>query len=157
MEDAVKICVQHEDFDIAVESDALRRRSRETGAIASFTGLVRELQAGDSLEALELEHYPGMTEKSLQDIARQAMERWPLIDLTIIHRVGRLAVGEQIVLVLTSSAHRRAAFEACEFLMDYLKTRAPLWKKAHYRDSAEWVEARQQDDDAARRWDTARP
>lgn len=155
----MKIRVQHEDFDIAGESEALRRRSRETGAIASFTGLVREMQAGDRLEALELEHYPGMTEKSLEEIARQAESRWPLIDLTIIHRVGRLVVGEQIVLVLTSSAHRRAAFEACEFLMDYLKTRAPFWKKVHYLDAEDgheesaWVDASDSDDEAARRWD----
>ena len=148
----MKIAVQSEDFSVQAEVDALRERSRQTGAIVSFTGLVRELEGDENIRALELEHYPGMTEKSLQDIAGQAAARWPLIDGTIIHRIGRLDVTEQIVLVVVSSAHRQAAFDACGFIMDYLKTRAPFWKKVHYREGEAWVDAKDADQQASKRW-----
>lgn len=149
----MKVSVQHEDFDIAEECAALRARSRETGAIATFTGLVRELHGEQAIDALELEHYPGMTEKSLHGILDEASARWPLIDATIIHRTGRLAVSEQIVLVAVSSAHRQAAFDACNFVMDYLKTRAPFWKKTVVGNDGEWVDAKQADQSALQKWE----
>ncbi len=146
------IRVQGEPFDAAHESQRLTAGRSEIGALVTFTGLCRD--EGGQLAALELEHFPGMAEKEIARIAGQAMERWPLMGLTIIHRTGTIAPGEPIVLVVTASAHRKAAFEAAEFLMDYLKTKAPFWKKEHYKEGASggWVDTRSADDKAADRW-----
>lgn len=153
-QDACKIDVrvQREDFSLQAESDLLRALSSNTGAVVTFSGLVRDLHDGVKVRALTLEHYPGMTEKSLQAIAQEAATRWPLQGLIIIHRIGELQATEQIVFVGVSSAHRQAAFSACEFVMDYLKTRAPFWKKCHAADGEYWVDAKQSDDSAALRW-----
>ena len=148
----MKIAVQQEDFDVSHETRRLCEGRRDIGAMVSFSGLVRDMSSDASLVALELEHYPGMTEKALQAIAEEALARWDITDLTIIHRVGRLQPADNIVLVITASAHRREAFEACEFLMDYLKTRAPFWKKEITREGASWVASRSSDDQAAGRW-----
>jgi molybdopterin synthase catalytic subunit len=147
---SANIHIQVEDFDVAEEVDALtREHPAATGAVATFTGYVR----GDGgLSALTLEHYPGMTEREIAGIAAEAQARWKFSGVTIIHRVGRLKVGERIVLVAVASSHRAAAFEACEYLMDYLKTRAPFWKKEERGGAASWVEARSSDDAAAERW-----
>lgn len=145
------IRVQTGDFDIAAEVERLRAGRTDIGAIVTFTGTVRETKS-ERISAMTLEHYPGMTERELERIAAEACERWPLADCTIIHRYGRLEPGDNIVLVVTASAHRQAAFEAAQFLMDYLKTSAPFWKREETPDGARWVEAREADDDAARRW-----
>jgi molybdopterin synthase catalytic subunit len=147
-----KIRVQSENFDAAVESAALTEGRRDIGAIASFIGLCRD-EAG-TLEALELEHYPGMAEEEIARIADEAERRWPLLGVTVIHRHGRIRPGEQIVLVLCASAHRAAAFSAAEFLMDFLKSRAPFWKKEHRADGTqgEWVAAKDADEAALERW-----
>ncbi|QKV18409.1 molybdenum cofactor biosynthesis protein MoaE [Oricola thermophila] len=144
--------VQADDFDIATENARLTEGRTDVGAVVTFTGLCRD--EGGTLAALELEHYPGMAQAEIGRIAREAAERWPLTGLTVIHRHGKIAPGENIVLVVTASAHRQAAFEAANFLMDFLKTRAPFWKKEHRRDGTEggWVEARDIDDKAAERW-----
>ncbi len=142
--------VQAADFDVAAESAALTALGRDVGAIVTFTGLCRD-ESG-RLEALELEHYPGMAEAEIGRIAAEASERWPLLGLTVIHRHGRIRPGENIVLVVTASAHRQAAFEAANFLMDFLKTRAPFWKKEHGTGSGDWVAAKAADDDAESRW-----
>ncbi|HWA89046.1 MAG TPA: molybdenum cofactor biosynthesis protein MoaE [Rhizomicrobium sp.] len=134
-----------EDFDVAAELSALG----PSGAVVSFTGHVR---AEPGLAALALEHYPDMTEREIARHVEDAEARWPLAGVTVIHRTGRLEPGARIVLVAVASAHRRAAFEACEFLMDYLKTRAPFWKREERNDGARWVEAKASDDDAAARW-----
>lgn len=139
--------IQREDFDIAAECDALK--GGNIGAIATFTGLVR---GNGGLAAMTLEHYPGMTEREIARHAAEAENRWPLLGVTIIHRIGRLLPGERIVLVAVASSHRAAAFEACEFLMDYLKTSAPFWKQEERGSAADWVEARASDDEAAERW-----
>jgi molybdopterin synthase catalytic subunit len=146
------IRVQAEPFDAARESQLLTVERKDVGAVVTFTGLCRD--EGGRLAALELEHYPGMAEAEIARIASKAAERWPLMGLTAIHRTGKIAPGDPIVLVVTASAHRKAAFEAAEFLMDYLKTRAPFWKKEHHKDGAsgDWVDARDADDDAADRW-----
>ena len=146
------IRIQAEGFDAAAETEALTRGRTDMGAVVAFTGFCRD--EGGRLAALELEHYPGMAEAEIARIAVEAEHRWPLLGLTIIHRVGRILPGEGIVLVLTASAHRRAAFEAAEFLMDYLKTRAPFWKREHLKDGTVggWVEAKTQDDEATERW-----
>ena len=146
------IRVQAEPFDATRESQRLTAGRKDVGAVVTFTGLCRD--EGGRLAALELEHYPGMAEAEIARIATQAIERWPLMGLTAIHRTGKIAPGEPIVLVVTTSAHRKAAFEAAEFLMDFLKTRAPFWKKEHHSDgpSGDWVDARDADDDAADRW-----
>ena len=146
------IRVQAEPFDAAHESQRLTAGRKDIGAVVTFTGLCRD--EGGRLTVLELEHYPGMAEAEIARIAGQAAERWPLMGLTAIHRTGKIAPGEPIVLVVTASAHRKAAFEAAEFLMDYLKTKAPFWKKEHHKDGAsgDWVDARDADDDAADRW-----
>ncbi len=144
------IRVQTEDFDIGAEVAALSKDRRDIGAVVTFSGTVRD-KTGDLL-ALELEHYPGMTEKELARIEQEAQERWPLEASLIVHRVGRLLPGENIVLVVTASAHRQAAFEAAEFLMDYLKTRAPFWKREETASGGDWVDARDSDDTAAARW-----
>ena len=147
----MKIVVQESDFDVAVESRELCAGRTDIGAVASFVGLVRELPDG-GLQQMTLEHYPGMTEKALQKIVDQASERWLVQNATIIHRVGPMQPGEQIVLVLVASAHRGDAFAACEFIMDYLKTDAPFWKCEHTDAGRHWVEARAEDDAAADRW-----
>jgi molybdopterin synthase catalytic subunit len=141
--------IQVEDFDVSDEVAALTADQPTTGAVATFTGYVR---GGDGLTALTLEHYPGMTEREIARIAADAAARWSLTGVTIIHRVGRLEVGERIVLVAVASAHRGAAFDACEFLMDYLKTRAPFWKQEERGGASGWVEAKDSDDAAAERW-----
>ena len=146
------IRVQKEDFDAAAESARLSANRRDVGAVVTFTGLCRD--ENGTLSALELEHYPGMAEAEITHIARQAVQRWPVTGLTVIHRHGRIAPGENIVLVVAASSHRQAAFEAADFMMDFLKTRAPFWKKEHRTDGSEggWVEAKDADDAAAERW-----
>lgn len=145
------IKVQQGDFDVAdINRQMLGERS-DVGAIASFIGLVRDLP-GDSLQSMTLEHYPGMTEKSLQGIVEKAQQRWNIIDCAVVHRVGELKPTDQIVLVSVLSAHRRDAFSACEFIMDYLKTEAPFWKKETDRQNSRWVEAKSSDDQAKNRW-----
>ncbi|MAW87720.1 MAG: molybdopterin synthase catalytic subunit [Phyllobacteriaceae bacterium] len=145
--------IQQEDFDIRSEVSRLAGGRGDVGAVVTFTGYCRD-EAG-RLSALELEHYPGMAEAEISRIAAQALARWPLTGLTAIHRFGRIEPGGQIVLVVAASAHRQAAFDAASFLMDYLKTRAPFWKKEHLADgsSGHWVDAKEADDDAAKRWD----
>ena len=144
--------VQHEDFDVGTELLALRHGNPKIGAIASFVGLVRDINAGDSVAGMTLEHYPGMTEKALAAIVEQAKGRWDIYDAVVIHRVGDLAPTDQIVLVAVSSSHRGAAFAACEFIMDYLKTQAPFWKREQTAEGARWVDARESDEKAAERW-----
>lgn len=153
----VKIRVGPEDFDPGAELRELARASRGVGAVASFVGLVRDANEGDAVGAMTLEHYPGMTEKSIAGIVGEAQNRWRIVDTTVIHRVGTLRPGDQIVLVAVASAHRGDAFEACEFIMDYLKTRAPFWKKEATDAGERWVEARASDDAAAARWNEAGP
>jgi molybdopterin synthase catalytic subunit len=145
--------IQHEDFDVAAEIEALSAGRMDTGAVASFIGLCRD-ESG-RLSALELEHYPGMAEAEMSRVAEQAASRWPLIGLTVIHRFGLIRPGERIVLVLASSSHREAAFAAAEFLMDFLKTHAPFWKREHLRtgELGPWVDAKAADDVAASRWE----
>jgi molybdopterin synthase catalytic subunit len=149
---SITIGIQTADFSVQQECDALRALSKDIGAIVSFCGLVRELHDGATINGLFLEHYPGMTEKSLQSMAEQACSRWPLQGVTIIHRVGQLLPAEQIVLVVVASAHRAAAFAACDFLMDYLKTKAPFWKKCAQGEQQFWVEAKDSDLAASQRW-----
>lgn len=146
------IRIQREDFDIAAEIAGLTRARSDIGAVVTFSGLCRDEQG--ALSALELEHYPGMAEAEIGRIAAETTERWPLQGLTVIHRHGKIAPGENIVLVVAASSHRQAAFEAANFLMDYLKSRAPFWKKEHRADGTEggWVEAKEADDRAADRW-----
>lgn len=156
----LRIQVQTANFDVAAEQALLVAQNNEIGATASFVGWVREDQGGDSggvsgspVVAMTLEHYPGMTEKALQRIAVEATRRWRLQGVTVIHRVGSLQPGDPIVLVMTASSHRKAAFEACNFIMDILKTEAPFWKKESLSDgSTRWVEARHSDATAANRW-----
>ncbi|OLO04199.1 MULTISPECIES: molybdopterin synthase catalytic subunit MoaE [Salinicola] len=140
-------------FDAEVEQQRLTAGRSDVGAVVSFTGRVRDFNERPDVTALTLEHFPGMTEKALHEIAREAGERWALQGVTIIHRIGRLEPGDAIVLVMTASAHRRAAFEACDFIMDYLKTRAPFWKKEHTDHGSYWVSERQSDREAADRWE----
>jgi len=149
------IRIQREDFDVAAEIASLTRGRADIGAVVTFSGLCRDEQG--ALSALELEHYPGMAEAEIGRIAAQALERWPLQGLTVIHRHGKIAPGENIVLVVAASSHRQAAFEAANFLMDYLKSRAPFWKKEHLADGTQggWVEAKEADDEAADRWKTS--
>ena len=144
--------VQTGDFDIGAEIAAMRRGNPKVGAVASFIGVVRDLNEGDRVAEMTLEHYPGMTEKALEKIVAEARSRWDIYDALVIHRVGTLKPGEQIVLVVVTGSHRGDAFQACEFLMDYLKTRAPFWKKERTPAGARWVEARESDDVAADRW-----
>jgi len=146
------IRIQTEDFDAGAEIAKLRAGNPKVGAIASFVGVCRDVNDGESVATMTLEHYPGMTEKALARIVDEAIARWRIIDVTVVHRVGELKPTDQIVLVVVSSGHRGDAFAACEFLMDYLKTRAPFWKKEQTPEGARWVEARTSDDDAARRW-----
>ena len=144
--------VQQEDFDTGRELEALTRGRRDVGALASFVGLVRDANDGAAVSAMTLEHYPGMTEKALEEICREAHSRWDLVDTLVIHRVGSLKPGDRIVLVGVSSAHRGEAFAACEFIMDYLKTRAPFWKREDTPQGSRWVDARASDDTAAAKW-----
>ena len=144
--------VQTGDFDVGAEIARLRAGNASIGAVASFIGVCRDLNDGDRVADMVLEHYPGMTERALERIAADARARWDLIDILIVHRVGRMLPTDQIVLVVVTSGHRGEAFAACEFLMDYLKTRAPFWKKEQTPDGSRWVEARVDDDAAADRW-----
>jgi molybdopterin synthase catalytic subunit len=149
----LSVRVQREDFDAAAEVKALTAGRTDIGAIVTFTGVVREQDDGRPLRAMTLEHYPGMTEAELERVEAEAARRWPLQASLIVHRIGELRPGANIVLVVTASAHRQAAFDAASFLMDYLKTRAPFWKKEIAADGAEhWVDARETDDAAAERW-----
>ena len=148
----VTIRIQEADFDVAQEIATLSRGRTDIGAVVSFSGICRGGDDGKTLAALTLEHYPDMAEAEIERHAGTAMSRWPLTGLTVIHRVGRIVPGENIVLVVTASAHRQAAFEAAEFLMDYLKANAPFWKREESADGTSWVEARQHDDAAAARW-----
>jgi molybdopterin synthase catalytic subunit len=144
--------VQEADFDIGTEVAALRAQNPKVGAVACFVGTVRDLNEGSAVQTMELEHYPGMTEKSLEAIARQARERWPGSDVLIVHRVGQLKPLDQIVLVATTAMHRAEAFESCAFVMDYLKTQAPFWKKEKTEAGERWVDARESDESALKRW-----
>ena len=148
----MKISVQTHPFDIATETTAITQRRTDIGALASFIGLARDTNSGSEVAAMTLEHYPAMTEKALAAIVDEALQRWTLLDVTLIHRVGRLLPGDPIVLVIVASSHRAEAFAACEFLMDALKTRAPFWKKEETPAGERWVEARESDDAAAERW-----
>lgn len=145
------IRVQEAPFDFGKEAAKFTDGRDKVGAIVTFTGIVRDADAG-GLTSMEIEHYPGMTEAALKDIAKQAVERWSLADVLVIHRFGRLVPGEQIMMVATASRHRKDAFEAAEYLMDYLKSRAPFWKKEHANDGSSWVAARDEDEDALTRW-----
>jgi molybdopterin synthase catalytic subunit len=144
--------VQHEEFDVSAEVARLRAGNPRIGAVACFIGVVRDVNDGDTVASMTLEHYPGMTEKALAEIATQARARWQLYDVLIIHRVGELRPTEPIVLVVTTSAHRHDALAACEFVMDYLKTEAPFWKKEATSSGERWVDARESDDAARERW-----
>ncbi len=144
--------VQQADFDVAQEIVALRGNDARVGAVASFIGTVRDVNDAASVSTLSLEHYPGMTEKALADIVVQARSRFDIIDALVIHRIGELEPTDQIVLVVVTSAHRGDAFDACRYIMDYLKTQAPFWKKEVTAQGVRWVDARSSDDDALRRW-----
>ena len=146
------IRVQVEDFDVGAEISQLRMARKDVGALVSFVGQVRDVNEGDAVSQLTLEHYPGMTEKSLAGIVEQAKKRWDIFDALIIHRVGTMQPTEQIVLVAVSGAHRGEAFKACEFVMDYLKTEAPFWKKEATLSGERWVDAKETDDAARERW-----
>ena len=146
------IRVQCEDFDVGAEMAALTRGSTAAGGVAAFVGLVREGEGDGRITAMTLEHYPGMTERALEAIEAEARRRWPLAASLVIHRYGRLEPGQRIVLVATASAHRAAAFAACEFLVDWLKTKAPFWKLEETASGARWVAAQDSDEDAAKRW-----
>ncbi|WP_319546084.1 molybdenum cofactor biosynthesis protein MoaE [Ruegeria conchae] len=147
----MRIAVQEAPFDLGVEANAFAAGDDANGAIVTFTGVVRDLSSGD-LDVMEIEHYPGMTERALTKIAQDAMDRWSLGDVLVIHRHGRLAPGDRIMMVATAAPHRKDAFEAAEFLMDYLKSRAPFWKKEITKSGAEWVAAKDEDEDALTRW-----
>ena len=147
----MKIVVQRDDFDVGFEIKSISKNSK-IGAIASFIGLVRDVNDGATVGTMTLEHYPGMTEKALAAIVEEAKGRWQVLDCTVIHRFGELKPTDQIVLVVVASGHRGDAFAACEFLIDYLKTRAPFWKKEQTPEGARWVESRSSDDEAAQRW-----
>ena len=149
---SVRIDVQADDFDVGAELAALSSGRSDIGAVASFVGLVRDLGGERAVSAMTLEHYPGMVERSLGEIVAEAIQRWPLLGVRVIHRYGRLLSGDRIVLVGVASAHRGAAFAACEFIMDYLKTRAPFWKREETPQGAHWVDARECDDEASQRW-----
>ena len=149
------VSVQAEDFDAGAEIAALSAGRDDVGAVASFVGLVRADKADGAVQAMTLEHYPGMTEKALEGIVAEAQGRWDLLGVRVIHRVGRLLPGDRIVFVGVASSHRGHAFAACEFIMDYLKTRAPFWKKEETGDGGRWVDARESDDRAAQRWEGA--
>lgn len=147
-----QVSVQADDFDVSAELALLRAQDPRIGAVVSFVGTVRDMNDGASVSEMELEHYPGMTEQALAKIIDQASARWPLFGVRVIHRVGPLKPLEQIVLVACASAHRGEAFDACEFIIDYLKTEAPFWKKEQTPDGARWVDARESDDSARAKW-----
>jgi len=144
--------LQREPFDAATEAAKLTRGRTDVGAVVSFTGVCRGSEAGEPIAALTLEHYPGMAEAEIERHVQEATERWPLLGVTVIHRYGRILPGEDIMMVVTVSSHRAAAFAAAEFLMDYLKTRAPFWKQVEKADGTIWVDAKATDDAAAERW-----
>lgn len=146
------IRVQEQDFDVGAEIEALTAGKHDIGGVVSFVGLVRDMAGGAKVGAMTLEHYPGMTEKQLREIDEEANRRWPLAASLIVHRYGRLEPGARIVLVVTASPHREAAFAACHFLIDWLKTKAPFWKLEDTAEGAKWVAADARDDDAAARW-----
>jgi len=148
----VTIRIQEADFDIAREIAAMTQGRTDIGAVVTFSGICRGGEGGDAIAALTLEHYPGMAEAEIGRHVEEAVSRWPLTGVTVVHRVGRIAPGENIVVVLTASAHRQAAFQAAEFLMDYLKANAPFWKREESAGGTNWVDARSHDDDAAARW-----
>ena len=148
--DSIK--VQTDDFNIADEYQALCAQNTEAGAIVFFSGLVRDRNEGSDVTGLFLEHYPGMTERSLEDIVKQARLRWPILQVRLIHRVGQLDINDQIGFVGVSSAHREAAFDACRFIMDFLKTEAPFWKKETRTDGHHWIESQTKDQEAKTRW-----
>lgn len=146
------IKVQSQPFDVGAEYAALKKARTDIGGFALFVGSVRDLSDGADVQAMTLEHYPGMTQKALAEIEAQARSRWPLDDVLIIHRYGKLLPGEDIVLVITASAHRETAFQACQFLMDWLKTKAPFWKLEEGSQGPRWIEAKASDDEATARW-----
>ncbi|WP_299295287.1 molybdenum cofactor biosynthesis protein MoaE [uncultured Tateyamaria sp.] len=146
----MRVVVQEAPFDLGAEADAFAKGQSRSGAIVTFTGVVRDVAGG--LDAMEIEHYPGMTEAALTDIASEATTRWSLEDTLVIHRHGRLAPGEMIMMVATAAPHRKDAFEAAEYLMDYLKSRAPFWKREIVAGTPRWVDAKDADEDALRRW-----
>jgi molybdopterin synthase catalytic subunit len=148
----VPVRVQREDFDAGAEIARLRAADPKIGAVAAFIGVARDVNDGETVGTLALEHYPGMTEKALEEICAQARERWKVADVLVVHRVGELQPTDQIVLVVVTSSHRGEAFAACEFVMDYLKTEAPFWKRETTAGGARWVEARDSDDHARARW-----
>jgi molybdopterin synthase catalytic subunit len=150
-----RVCIQAEDFDVGHETHTLRIEDGGVGAIVAFVGTVREHSGGQAVSGMELEHYPGMTEAAIEAMVDAAFARFDIRAAKVIHRVGRLQARDQIVLVLVTSAHRGQAFQACEFLMDYLKTQAPFWKKEHTPEGAHWVDARVADDEALARWGIA--
>jgi molybdopterin synthase catalytic subunit len=147
--------IQEDDFDISAEIATLRKGDSRIGAVVTFLGTVRDMNDGSSVKGMTLEHYPGMTEKSLEEILSQAKARWDIYQALVIHRIGPLLPEDQIVLVAVTSAHRGEAFAACEFIMDYLKTAAPFWKKEETPNGAHWVDARLSDDEALQRWSKA--
>lgn len=149
----MRVQVQEADFDLSTEIAAMRQARPDLGAVVAFIGLVRDINAGSNVAAMTLEHYPAMTQKALEGIAAQAIQRWDIAEVLVIHRVGRLLPTDQIVLVAVAGAHRGPAFQACEFIMDYLKTQAPFWKKEQTPNGEQWVEARDTDNAAAQRWE----
>jgi len=149
----MKIAIQYADFDVGAELALLRAGRPESGAVVSFIGTVREMSSSGTVQQMTLEHYPGMTEIALTDIGQRAMSRWDILDVVIIHRIGNLNATDQIVLVAATGRHRHAVFNACEFMMDYLKTEAPFWKKEAGSTGTHWVDARQEDVAALRRWE----
>ncbi len=149
--------LQSERFDLAAEAAKLSQGRSDVGAVVTFTGICRGAEDGEPIAALTLEHYPGMAEAEIERHVEEAATRWPLSGVTVIHRYGRIAPGEDIMMVATASTHRRAAFAAAEFLMDYLKTRAPFWKQVEKAGAKSWVEAKQSDDAAAERWRAGKP
>ncbi len=146
-----RIIIQEQDFDLSTEVTLARGADSNIGAIVSFVGTVRDLE-NESIKKMTLEHYPSMTEKALESIVEKAKNRWPIGNTTVIHRVGDLSINDQIVLVITTSKHRKAAFESCEFIMDYLKTQAPFWKKEHTATESKWVEAKDSDANQIDKW-----
>jgi molybdopterin synthase catalytic subunit len=148
----VTVRIQREPFDVAAEAKKLARGRTDIGAVVTFTGICRGSEGSEPIAALTLEHYPGMAEAEIERHVAEATARWPLLGVTVIHRYGRIAPGEDIVMVVTASSHREAAFAAAEFLMDFLKTRAPFWKQVEAAGAKSWVEAKASDDSAAERW-----
>jgi molybdopterin synthase catalytic subunit len=157
MSTAFTVRLQREPFDLAAEAAKLSHGRNDVGAVVTFTGICRGAEDGEPIAALTLEHYPGMAEAEIKRHVAEASARWPLAGVTVIHRHGRIAPGEDIMMVATASAHRQAAFAAAEFLMDYLKTRAPFWKQVERAGATSWVEAKQSDDAAAERWTAGKP